>query len=290
MTSDRLSRRGRETGVVELMQLSLLEIVILACVQGATEFLPVSSSGHLVIMAAFLAPDGRTEGLDIPALNIVLHGGTLLSILVFYARRILKLLGEDRRTLGLLIIGTIPAVVVGLPLKKFAGESILANPLLAGCLLPLTGILLLGLRRPVTTVQRYQELTVGQVLWIGISQAAAILPGLSRSGVTISTATRLGLAPESAATFSFLLAIPAIGGACVLELAGGLLSEGASIPLLNLAIGAGVAFVVGLVCLNWLVRWVERGLLHYFAWWCIPVGIGVVIWQLFLVPQASAAL
>jgi undecaprenyl-diphosphatase len=261
------------------MQLELWQILLLAAVQGLTEFLPVSSSGHLVILAAYLAPDGKVEGLDIPALNVVLHGGTLLSILVFYFGRIARLLGEDRRTIGLLVVGTIPAVVLGLPLKKLAGDTVLANPLLAGCLLPVTGLILLWLRRPVTAIQRYQELPFLKAFWIGIAQAVAILPGLSRSGCTISAAARLGLAPESAATFSFLLAIPAIGGACVLELAGGL-GGGIGIPSAHLALGAAVAFVVGLVALNWMVRWIERGQIHYFAWWCIPVGLGVVIWQL----------
>lgn len=262
-------------------ELSLWQIIALAAVQGVAEFLPVSSSGHLVIAAAFLSPTGDTEGLDVPALNIVLHGGTLLSILVFYFQRIVRLLGEDRRTIGLLIVGTIPAVAFGVPLKMWDGADIvLANPLVAGLLLPVTGLILLGLGKSTPTIQRYQDLPLIKTVLIGISQAIAILPGLSRSGLTISAATRLGLAPDAAATFSFLLAIPAIAGACVLEIAGSLGEGGTELPWGKLAIGAGVAFLVGLAALSWLVRWIERGMLHYFAFWCIPVGIGVVIWQL----------
>ncbi len=210
---------------------------------------------------------------------MVLHGGTLLSILVFYFRRVLRLLGEDRRTLGLLAVGTVPAVLLGVPLKLFADDRVLANPLLAGFLLPITGLILLWLRRPTTAIQRYQDLPFTKALWVGMGQAVAILPGLSRSGATISAAARLGLAPEAAATFSFLLAIPAIGGACLLEIASGAGGQ-LQMPVSHLATGAVVAFVVGLAALTWLVRWIERGRIHYFAWWCIPLGIGVVIWQL----------
>ena len=258
-------------------QLSLWQIVVLAVLQGATEFLPVSSSGHLVIAAAFLTSEGSTAGLDIGELNIVLHGGTLLSILVYYWRRIWRLVGQDRRTLGLLVLGTIPAVVIGVPLKKLAGDTVLANPLLAGALLPVTGLfLLLAQGKPGS--DRYQDLSYGKTFLIGLSQAIAILPGLSRSGATITAGSRLGLSPDSAATFSFLLAIPAIGGACVLQALSGI--GQVATPWWHLLIGAGVAFAAGLVSLVWLIHWIQRGRLHYFAWWCIPVGILVVIWQL----------
>jgi undecaprenyl-diphosphatase len=168
------------------------------------------------------------------------------------------------------------------PLKIYGGDLILANPLLAGCLLPVTGLLLLGLKQSNRRGQQYAELSVSQALWIGISQAVAILPGLSRSGTTISTGYRLGLAPDSAVTFSFLLAIPAIGGACVLELAENVLAGDLKIqiPVINLVLGAAISFVIGLISLSLLVRWVERGMLHYFAWWCIPLGLAVVAWQL----------
>ena len=102
----------------------------------------------------------------------------------------------------------------------------------------------------------------------------------SRSGTTITAGARLGLSPTAAATFSFLLAIPAIIGACVLQLIEGLGQAETVIPWWQLVIGAGTSFVVGLACLAWLIHWIERGRLHFFAWWCIPVGLAVVYWQL----------
>ncbi|MDP6717475.1 MAG: undecaprenyl-diphosphate phosphatase [Pirellulaceae bacterium] len=262
------------------MQLSLPEIIVLAVVQGLTEFLPVSSSGHLVIVARFLASDGKPHSLDINDLNIVLHAGTLVSILIVYFRRIARLLGEDRRLVGRLVIATIPAVLVGIPIKEFAEASVLANPLLAGCLLIVTGSMLLATPLIPRGKIEYRDISYGQAFFIGLSQAAAILPGLSRSGATISTGLGLGLKPASAATFSFLMAIPVIGGASFLELISLIRQSELTTPASHLIVGACVSCCVGLAALFWLIRWIERGRLQWFAAWCIPLGIAVVIWQL----------
>lgn len=270
------------------MDLQLWQVAILSLVQGITEFLPVSSSGHLVIVAALTGVEN-----EVADLNIVLHVGTLLSILVFYWKRLWRLLGEDRRLIGLLAVGTIPAVAFGIPIKKYGSEVILENPLLAGCMLPMTGLLLLWAARYKRDkpFQEYQQLSYGKTLLIGLSQAFAILPGISRSGSTISTGLRLGLSPASAATFSFLLAIPVIGGAGLLEMVSLLRDKspegGTQTPLVYLAIGAAFSFAVGLVALNWLVKWLEKGRLQLFAWWCIPLGVAVIAWQLCLVRPAE---
>jgi undecaprenyl-diphosphatase len=269
------------------MQLSLVDIIILAVVQGVTEFLPVSSSGHLVILAALMTPDGSVESFDVSDVNIVLHGGTLLSILVFYYQRVWRLIGEDRRLIGLLFVATLPAVFVGLGIEVTGADTALSDPLLAGCLLPVTGMILIWAARHGGGEDECINLTYKRAALIGLSQALAILPGLSRSGTTIATGLRLGLSPTSAATFSFLMAIPVIGGACLLETVkiarqASLSSQGETQHFVNLAIGAAVAFVVGLASLWLLVRWLERGRFQYFAWWCIPVGLAVVVWQLIL--------
>ncbi len=265
------------------MQIPLFwQVVLLAIVQGVAEFLPISSSGHVVVLAALMGY-GDTNGLKIDDLNIALHVGTLFSILVFYWQRIWRLLGEDRRAVGLLVLGTIPAVVIGLPLKAFGSDALLNNPLTAGLLFPVTGLVLLWAARHARDneqTEQYHQLTVGQTLLIGLSQAAAILPGLSRSGTTISAGMRLGLAPRAAATFSFLLAIPVIAGAGVLETWSMAGHATGNTPLTLLLLGLAISFAVGLVSLSWLIRWLERGRLHLFAWWCIPLGFAVVVWQL----------
>jgi undecaprenyl-diphosphatase len=261
------------------MELAFWQVFVLAVVQGMTEFLPVSSSGHVVVVSALICEEG--QNLDIGDINIVLHLGTLLSILVFYWHRVWRLLGQDRRTVGLLVVGTIPAVAVGLPLKMVGPDFLLESPLLAGMLLPVTGLVLLWVSKSMKGEKAYNDMSHSNAVKIGLAQATAILPGLSRSGMTISAGLRCGLTPESAATFSFLLAIPAIGGAGVLEVAS-LMRETTTVhtPISYLIAGGFIAFVVGLVSLRWLINWLESGRLQLFAWWCIPLGIAVVIWQL----------
>ncbi len=267
------------------MELSLTEIIVLAIVQGVTEFLPVSSSGHLVVVAALLA-DGDPDKFDVGAVSICLHGGTLISIMVFYWHRIWMLLSTDRALIVPLGIATVPAVVIGLGMKLTGTDALLSSPLLAGCMLPVTGLILIWASRHASGQGECRDLSHKSAALIGLSQACAILPGLSRSGTTISAGIRLGLAPTAAATFSFLMAIPVIGGACLLEIVK-LAKEGAfnastggTISLVHLGIGAAVSYTVGLVSLWLLVKWLERGRFQYFAAWCIPLGIGVIIWQL----------
>jgi undecaprenyl-diphosphatase len=262
------------------MQLSLWDILLLAVVQGFTEFLPVSSSGHLVVLSGLIA-SGDPRELDVADLNVVLHIGTLFSIVVFYWQRIWRLLGEDRRVIRLLIVGTIPAVVFGLAIK-LTFEELIENALLAGLMLPITGLMLLWAARHMQGKREYAELTDGQAFVIGLSQSAAILPGLSRSGTTICAGLKLGLSPQSAATFSFLLAIPAIAGAGLLTTISLATKTGIQTPWQHLVLGGVVSFVVGLFALHWLIRWLERGRLQLFAWWCIPLGICVTLWQLSL--------
>lgn len=259
--------------------MDLLQIIVLAIVQGVTEFLPVSSSGHLVIVEDWLAHRGPADQQAELTLNIFLHLGTLLAVLVFYFRPIVRLLTEDRRVIGLLLVGTLPAVVVGLSIKKLMPELV-TNSLLSGCLLPVTGlILLVSARLPEGGID-YRNMSCAKALWIGIAQACAVLPGISRSGLTIVAGLSLGLRREAAATFSFLLAIPVIGGAGILEGCDLLQSGKLGIQATQLAIGVAVAMVVGLLALAWLLRWLRQGRLYLFAWWCFAVGAAVIAWHL----------
>lgn len=258
------------------MSEQLITIIVLAVAQGVAEFLPISSSGHLVVLnEMFGTGKGSLE------LNVILHLGTLLAILVFYRRRIVDLLSSDRRVIPLLIVGTIPAAVVGLVLKSYF-ESALEEVLLAGCMLPVTGIILLMLPKIPDGEKEYQNIGFGTAFLIGCAQAFAILPGISRSGSTIVAGAALGLRRQSSATFSFLLAIPAIAGATVLEFKDILEGGGTATPIYLLVIGALIAFAVGLISLNWLIKWLGQGKLHYFAYWVIPLGILVVVWALTL--------
>ena len=260
------------------MQFSLWQVLVLAVVQGIAEFLPISSDGHLVVIAPLLF-GGSESPPGLLSVSIALHVGTLGSILLYYHRRIARLLGEDRRTIGLILVGTVPAGVVGVAIK-LAAEHVVESPLLAGLMLPVTGALLLwSSRRPPGTVE-YNQLRWRDSVLIGMAQAAAILPGLSRSGSTIAAGLGVGLTRPAAVTYSFLLAIPALAGAGVLE---GLSIYAKGPPLVPLSwmfAGGGVSLVVGLAALYSLERVLQRGWLHWFGWYCIALGVAVTAWQL----------
>lgn len=271
--------------------MGLVEIIILAVVQGLTEFLPVSSSGHLVVANAVLEALGYPSAPDLLEVEIILHLGTLLAIFVYFRRAVWQLVTRDWHLIPLLIVGTIPAVVIGLPLKEYATDW-LESPLLAGCMFPVTAALLIwGARQPEGGTS-YRQLSYGGVVKIGLLQALALLPGVSRSGATIAGGLVCQLDRRSAATFAFLLAIPAIGGAGLLEVlklfhrsqsaaaeASSTVAATTTAPL-TLAVGALVSMAVGLFALWWLLKWVQQGRLALFAWYLLPLGAAVVVWRL----------
>jgi len=259
--------------------MSLWEIILLGVVQGLTEFLPVSSSGHLVVVNSLLEALGSQPVEDLIEVNIVLHLGTLASVLIHYRREVWRMLGEDRRVIPLLVIGTIPAAVIGVTIKK-CSEGLLDNTLLAGCMFPVTAMLLVWAMRRQPGETDYTQLSWRQALLVGLLQAIALLPGISRSGATIAAGLGVGLNRSAAATFAFLLAIPAIAGAGVLEGIDVLQEGSTGTSLVSLAVGFVVALAVGLVALRLLIRWVEQGRLAMFAYYLVPLGITVVTWQL----------
>ncbi len=279
--------------------MDLIRTLILAVVQGLTEFLPVSSDGHLVVVSALFESVTGHKLDELLALEIMLHAGTLAAVLIVFRKQTVRLLTADRRVIGLLIVGTLPAAVFGLTLKKLDKVyhwGILESPLAAGLGLIVTGLVLLWGTRPRVHVSpdadatasveehglTYPELTYGQALLIGCFQAIAVLPGVSRSGLTIASSLALiGLRRSDAANFSFLLSIPAVGGAVFLQLVEfAREGTGAQLPWGDLALGAVVSMLVGLAALRWLLLMLRGGKFRYFAYYCIPLGIAVTAWQL----------
>lgn len=251
-----------------------LNMILLAVIQGLTEFLPVSSSGHLVLTQYFL---GAQEG-DI-FFDIVLHVGTLGSVVVVYWKEILRLLRFDKPAIGYLIslvVGTLPAVVVGLTAKDFI-ESLFHSPLFAAGGLLFTAVVLFSTKFSKDTggslPEPWEPSAVPPVkaLLIGLAQSIAILPGISRSGSTIATSLWIGLPRAEAARFSFLLSIPAIGGALVLQLLGGELTGRSDIGLLGLA--ALAAFAVGLLAIRWTALAVVQSHFWKFSIYCVVAGL-----------------
>lgn len=260
--------------------MEILHAIILGIVQGIGEFLPISSSGHLVIVGAILDQSAGTKTDDASKLlmNIVLHAGTLFSILIVYRNELFKLRQQPKVCL-LIVLASVPAGLLGILAKDFF-EQVFATPLVAGVALFITSALLVSGQRLERNELDYDQLSFGKAFVIGLFQAIALVPGISRSGSTISGGLALGLKREAAAAFSFLMAVPVIGGAALLKLkdvVSGELVIGDPTPLV---VGGLTAFVVGLVTLRWLVSLIAKGRLYWFAYYCVGVGTATICWQL----------
>ncbi len=259
--------------------MTYLDALLLGIIQGLTEFLPISSSGHLVLGEYAL-------GLQIPgvSLEIWLHMGTLVAVVVYFHRRIVSLAvlcvkpsmatPETKRLLPALIIGTLPAVAVGLLLKDTI-ESVFSSPVFAASMLIVTGVILFSSR---LAPHKTENMTWLRGFGIGCAQALAILPGISRSGSTITAGMFMGLSPSVAAEFSFLLAIPAIGGAFVLDLVSNYNGIFDTTMIGRYLVGAIIAFIFGLASIHFLLRIISKGKFYYFGVYCLVVGIAAIIY------------
>ena len=267
----------------------IIRIIILAVVQGIAEFLPISSSGHLAIVVETLEELFKfnlESGLNQLTVSVILHLGTLMSLLVFYWRTLLDIILKLRFKLAfLLIIASIPAAAAGVLLHDFF-EDALSNLWVIGSMFILTAFLLITSQRfsknkskndalaetsdfegsTASIADNLSEVSWGQAIIIGIFQMFAILPGLSRSGSTIAGGLFAGLKQSAAANFSFLMAIPVIAGAGLLEVLK-LIKNQQPIPITELSIGFFISFIVGLIALYWVINWVKKGKLNWFAYW-----------------------
>jgi undecaprenyl-diphosphatase len=250
--------------------IELLEILIISIVQGIGEFLPISSSGHLAVTEHLFKRFGQPltgSETDFIKLEILLHFGTLIAVLIVFRQRVIDLFKKDFRLIPLLIIGTLPAVVVGLLVKEFV-PWIETNLYIISICFAVTGIFLIRSRN-IDGEKTCSAMTWFDALVIGMVQAVAILPGLSRSGSTIVAGLFRKLRRDEAAVFSFLLAIPVIGGGGILELKGLLKpnTDPDSPAVHLLLIGMLVSCAVGIAALVWLLDWLKKGQLWYFAVW-----------------------
>jgi undecaprenyl-diphosphatase len=252
--------------------------IVLGLVQGLTEFLPISSSGHLIIVPVMFGWEEPALGL-----TVMLHMGTLVALLIYFRVELVSLAlgmlgrGEDpaaaRRVIRFLIIGTIPAVVAGVALGGFF-EDTFHRPYETCVELVVTGLLLIGMERYGERARR-RPIDDGRAGFIGVGQALAILPGISRSGATIGAGLLAGLTREEATRFSFLLSIPAIAGAGLLDLVEGeLIVSAASVA------GTVVSGVAGYLSIHYLLRFVRTHSLTVFAWYLFAIGpiAALVIW------------
>ena len=256
--------------------MSYLDAMILGIIQGLTEFLPVSSSGHLVVLQNWLGH--QSDSPEMLTFDVVSHLGTLLAIAIVFRRPLTRFLTNRRhspRIALLALVATGVTGVVGMACQDWF-ESLFGQPRLVGVAFVLTGAILYittGANRPRRGWRQFSFSAAGVV---GLAQAIAITPGISRSGVTICAAMLLGLRRRWAAEFSFLIAAPAIVGATILKL-NDFLGAASDVVVGPLVLGGTVSFVVGLVALPLLLRMVHRSRLHWFSYYLWPLGLFVLI-------------
>ena len=254
--------------------MSTTEALILGVIQGLTEFLPISSSGHLALANHFM---GRTDPDSNLAYTLILHLATLAAVVLYYRRRIYDLIRAPGRELIALVVATIPIVIVGYFLGDEIKKTQLMPLLIAVCFI-INGIFLWVADRLAWGEQRLVEAPWWKIVTIGAAQAIR-LPGLSRSGSTIGTGWLCGIDRSDVVRFSFLLSIPAILGASAKDLLQHGLGK-ADLPLVPILLGAGTAFVLSLASIRVVERLSTRNRFLVFAVYGVAAGVFVAAWVL----------
>ena len=263
--------------------MTYLEAIILGVIQGLTEFLPVSSSGHLELAKAFFGDTSLPQ--ESLTFTVILHFATALSTIVIFRKELVQIfrglfqfkLNEELYFSLKIIISMIPATIIGLLFEKELEAFFNGNILLVGFMLLITGLLLFLADEAKNTDH---GVTYKNAFIIGISQAIAMLPGISRSGATISTSVLLGVDRTKAARFSFLMVVPLIFGKVAKDFMGGSISF--SDEKLGVMIaGFTAAFIAGLLACSWMISLVKSSKLYYFSIYCFLVGTTAIIYSYF---------
>ena len=252
--------------------MTIFDALILGIIQGLTEFLPISSSGHLELGRAFLGIDPSKNLL----IALILHGATVLSTIVVFRKDLIKLtLGilqfknnTESKYLLTLVVSAIPIGIAGFLFQKEIESFFFGNILIVGFMLIVTGwLLILASKIP----ESENSVSVKSAFWIGVAQVIAVLPGISRSGTTIASALILGTKRSEATRFSFLMVLAPIIGANIKVIFEGSISSGDFIPS-TLIVGFLAAFITGYIACKWMVSIVQKGKLSYFAYYCFLAG------------------
>lgn len=265
-------------------QMSWLQVIVLSIVQGLTEFLPISSSGHLRIISTMFF--GQDAGASFTA---VVQLGTEAAVLVYFARDIITILigwfkglfnkdarGFDYRMGWMVIVGTLPVAILGFLGKDLIREH-LRNMWITATVLVLFSFVFIAAEKYGKKQRTYDELTMKDAIIMGLAQCLALIPGVSRSGGTISAGLFVGLNREVAARFSFLLAIPAVLASGLFSLGDAFAPQaGQAASGMQLLVGTAIAFALGYASIAWLLKFVAHHSFSWFAAYRIPVGLGVM--------------
>lgn len=273
----------------------VIQAVLMGIVQGLSEFLPISSSGHLVFTSSFYK---EIKGFDAIAhsnqevfLDIMLHLGTLIAVLIFYRKEILEIIkatyfaiknrdfSDINSRIGIyVILGTIITILIAYPLNDFAAFLVF-KPEFVAVLLILTGLLLLSSEKIAKRIRDKQPITFKRSLLIALAQGLAALPGLSRSGLTIATALLSGVSREEAAKYSFLLSIPIIlGASMVYPFVEFNMKQITGYNWTAIIIGTIVSAIVGYYCIKYFIKFVSKFSLNIFGYYCIIIGTIVLFY------------
>lgn len=258
--------------------MSWIEAMLLGLVQGLTEFLPVSSSGHLEIGKVLLGVDAENSLV----FTVVVHGATVMSTIVVFYKDIFRLIkglfafkwNEETRYIAKIFFSMIPVAIVGLFFKEEVEGFFTGNLVLVGFMLLITATMLLFTHFKKSNTR---SITFFDSLIIGVAQAIAVLPGISRSGSTISTGLILGTKKADVAQFSFLMVLIPIIGANFKDILGGDMTGNETIGIVPLAAGFIAAFISGLLACKWMIGIVKKGKLIYFSIYCYVVGLTAVL-------------
>ena len=252
--------------------MDFLQAILLGLIQGISEWLPISSSGHLALAQQLM-------GLNVPvAFDVLLHIGTLAAVVAFYWKKLWKVAlavirmdfkSEDGRTALLILVGSIPTAIIGFAFKDFF-ESMFSSMLMVGIALILTGFVLFATK----FFKGKRKVNFAEAVVVGVAQGIAVAPGISRSGWTMSAGMARGIEREKAADFSFMLSIPALLGAALIE---GRKVAFSGMDLGLVAIAVLVAAVVGYASIAFLLKVIKRGDFYLFAYYCWLVGIAAVL-------------
>lgn len=272
--------------------MDLFKAAVLGIIQGVTEFLPVSSSGHLILMREMLGWDLLTDQHLNKMFDVALHAGTFVSLLIFFRSDIVRLFrafaasfrhgvgGDADRRLGwVMVVGTVPAAVAGVVGQEVI-ETKLGEPVLVAGLLIIFGIVLWLADWRAAGLRGVRDVSWWDGVVVGAAQAMALAPGVSRSGITITAGLALGMTRETAARFSFLLSIPIVGGAATygfLDVA----KRSQALPLesvLIFAVGMVAAALSGYVCIRFFLRYLQTRRLLPFIVYRLALGIGLLSW------------
>jgi len=270
--------------------MDIIEAIILGLVQGLTEFLPISSSAHLTLLPQMVG--WNTPLLNSLAFDVALHFGTLIAVLIYFRNDIFKMVSTftcslwdynagrepDAKLAWYIILGTLPAVIMAV-FFKHAIEGVLRTPLVVAGWLIIFGLIMAMAEAFTRKVRTVRDMKVRDAVFIGLAQALALMPGVSRSGSTITAGLLLGFKRGEAARFAFLLSIPAILGATVFHLQE-LLEVALDQLALTLLVGTIAAAISGYACIKFLLAYLQKGALYIFVFYRLALGVFVIGWVL----------